>query len=375
MDSKQKTALQKEIIDCLPANPHGRALLAPRTGKTKLIIDLIKRDKPKSVLWVTPSKRLAEETIPKEFLTWKARKYLEKVITVTYHTLSSVIGNYDWIVFDEDQFITEANIAPLFNGNIKYNNIIGMTGTPSTDWDKQTIYNNLKLKPLYKLLIGKAVDIGLLADYQITVVEIPMNRKKKNVLGGSKANPFMQTEYANIQYMDKVCQKAKESGNNKTIQFRALQRRRAIQNSPNKRRALKILHNQLVGRKISFAPTIAIADELAEYVYHSKSKNEDLLKFITGDIDSLMMVNTGGVGFTFKALKYLLVSQTDSDTNGTTSQKITRILLSQDGDYKAQIYVLCLMGTQDEIWVKKSLKRFDPTKINKIKIQDLCKEL
>ena len=65
------TQIQKEIVDTVPCNPVGRLLLSPRTGKTPVVLSLIKRDKPKNILWVTPSAELAETIIPSEFVKFK----------------------------------------------------------------------------------------------------------------------------------------------------------------------------------------------------------------------------------------------------------------------------------------------------------------
>ena len=72
MTNKEKAKLQKDIVESLDLKPHGRLLLAPRSGKTKLAIDIIKKNKPKSILWVTALAKLAEEDIPGEFDPWAA---------------------------------------------------------------------------------------------------------------------------------------------------------------------------------------------------------------------------------------------------------------------------------------------------------------
>ena len=46
MTNKEKSRIQKEIVDSLEPKPHGRLLLAPRVGKSKLAIDIIKKNKP-----------------------------------------------------------------------------------------------------------------------------------------------------------------------------------------------------------------------------------------------------------------------------------------------------------------------------------------
>ena len=101
MTSKEKKELQKEIIDIID-NKSGRVLAAPRIGKTKLMIDIIKKYKYKSILWVTPSSKLAEYDIPDEFIKWKAKKYLKNTIISTWASLNKITGHFDFIILDED---------------------------------------------------------------------------------------------------------------------------------------------------------------------------------------------------------------------------------------------------------------------------------
>ena len=42
------------------------------------MIDIIKREKPKKILWITPNENLRDVEIPNEFITWKAKTYLNK---------------------------------------------------------------------------------------------------------------------------------------------------------------------------------------------------------------------------------------------------------------------------------------------------------
>lgn len=96
-----KDKVQKLILQEIGSNPHGLLLLAPRIGKTKIGIDIIKRDKPKKILWITPSTKLRDKDIPEEFATWKAKTYLKKATIVCWASLSSVKGHYDLIIMDE----------------------------------------------------------------------------------------------------------------------------------------------------------------------------------------------------------------------------------------------------------------------------------
>jgi len=178
MNDKEKSALQKEIVASLPLKPHGRLLLAPRVGKSKLAIDIIKINKPTSILWVTPSAKLATEDIPAEFITWKAKPFVAKLTTVTWMSLDKVFGHFDLIILDEEQFATENNLQNLLSGHLKYEYIISMTGTSTSHDVKLDLYKKLNLPILYELSINDAVDIGMLANYSIKVIEVSLGKEK-----------------------------------------------------------------------------------------------------------------------------------------------------------------------------------------------------
>lgn len=361
MTDKRKTEIQKEILASLDPNPHGRLLLAQRIGKTKIGIDIIKRDKPKSVLWVSPSNKLIDEDIPSEFATWRAMKYLDRVTFVTWMSLHKMKGHFDFIILDEEQFITENNAIGLIGKDLTYNNIISMTGKSSKHEDKRELYLELGLKVLYEIPINEAVDIGILSNYQINVVTTTMNRLK-NMEVGNKHKKFFTSEERNYAYLTRMVKKAMRRGNPKDIMFRVLARMRAVKNSPAKHVVAHWLFNKLEGRKLFFCASIDQAEKLSSYTYHSKTDNEDLRTFLRGDVDSIAMVNAGGTGFTYRNLDHLALIQVDSDKNGLTTQKIARTLLKQK-DYKATVWIVCLLGTKDVDWVQSALEGFDPDKV------------
>ena len=368
MDIKEKTKIQKEIVSCVPANAHGRLHLAPRVGKTKIIIDIIKRDKPKSILWVTPSAELAEKDIPEEFIKWKAKTYLKRLTTSTWASLNKVTGYYDTIVLDEEQYATENNLKSLLDKSLTYGNIISITGSPTKHDSKKDLYRQLNLSVLYTLNINEAVDLGILSNYTIKVVEVDMSLVKDIDAGNSKVK-FKTSEKAQYDYLTSQMQQAMFQ-RRKDVKFRMMARMRAIQNSPSKRKVASYLMENLEGRKMFFSPTIELAEYLSTNTFHSKTNDEGLKKFQSGDCDTLSLVNSGGIGFTYKEIDHLVIVQCDSDKNGLTSQKISRCLLKQP-DYKATIWIICLKGTQDEKWVESALSNFDKSKIEYINFKNM----
>lgn len=361
MTDKEKTALQNEIINKLPLRPHGRLLLAPRVGKTRIAIEVIKKNKPQSILWVTPSASLAQKAIPEEFIKWGAKEYLPKLTTSTWKSLPKIKGRYSIIILDEEHYITQNNAVNLLNGTLS-GHILSMTGTPTKHIIKQVLYTELGLKVLHRISVNKAVDIGILSNYEINVLKIALNSKDRNVQAGRKPNYFYSTEKDNYEYLDKVAKDAIRC-RREDVKFRIIARSNAIKNSPSKAVITKHLWKTLKGRKLFFCSSIKQANSITPKVYHSKSDKTYLEQFINGEIDEICMVNSGGTGFTYKELDHLVLVQADSDKNGQTLQKICRPLLSQK-DFKAKIWILCLQNTQDEVWVNSVLEKLDKTKIN-----------
>lgn len=368
MTNKEKSQIQKEIVDMLPLKPHGRLLLAPRVGKSKLAIDIIKKNKPSSILWVTPSAHLAEKDIPEEFETWKAKKYRERMTTSTWMSLDKMTGHYTVIILDEEQFATENNLKNLLDGSLTADYIISMTGTDTKHDTKLELYKRLKLDVLYKMSINEAVDMKMLANYTIKVVEVDMGTAR-DVPAGTKLKPFMTSERSQYEYLNKMANQSM-FGNRPDKQFRIMARMRAIYNSPAKTEVAKFLMERLSGRKLFFCSSIDQAEYLSPTFYHSKTDNVNLNKFISGEIDTISMVNAGGTGFTYKAIDHLVMTQSDSDKNGLTSQKLCRTLLDQK-DYKATIWIVCLLGTQDEKWIASTLENFDKTKVEYIRFVNI----
>lgn len=365
MTNKEKSKIQKDIVDALEPRSHGRLELAPRIGKTKLAIDIIKRDKPMSVLWVTPSAKLAKEDIPKEFETWKAKSYLKKLTTITWKSLHKVEGFYDLVIFDEEQHATEVNLSSFLSKKVSYGNIISMTGTPTKHKDKIRLYKSLNLEVLYDLSINDAVDIGILSDYKIKVVEVELDILK-NFKGGSKSKPFLTSEKKQYDYVNRTAETAIYN-KDKSATYKVMNRRRMIINSPSKTRAASYLLENIKGKILIFASSVAQAEHLCPYTYHNKTTDEDLKRFQSGGVDRIAMVNKGGTGYTYRKIDHLVIVQSDSDKNGLTSQKITRTLLGQKG-YEATVWMICLKGTQDENWVQGTLQSFDKNKIEYLKL-------
>lgn len=360
--SKERNEIHKEILEGIPSPIHGLINAAPRVGKTKLGITLLKREKAKKVLWVTPSTKLRDEDLPKEFLKWRAKGLLQKTTFICYKSLHDHKGDYDIIVLDEYQDITEANTEPFFNGSIKYNSILGLSGTHPKHWDKQEILDRLNLKVIVKIGIDEAIEKGLIADYNINIVECTTNNTLRNIKAGNKVKSWMQTEREAYSYLSR----------NVLRPMGGIRRMKFIYDSFTKEEVAKTLINSLSGRKLVFCSSIAQAERLGNgNTYHSKTNNIKLTQFINQEIDDLFCVKAGGTGFTYENIDNLIIVQADSDMKGDTTQKLARSLLSQGKEYKGNIWFICLIDTKDKDWLEEALKNLNSTKIKFIKSNEL----
>lgn len=364
MSNVEKNKIQKEIVEQIGADPHGLLLLSPRIGKTKIGIDIIKKQKPKSILWITPSTKLRDKDIPEEFIQWRAKTYLNKATVVCWASLSGVTGHYDIVIMDEYQDITDNNVINFFNGKITYKNIIGLSGTHPKHEEKQNLLSRLKLKVLVNISIDEAVDKGLVAPYKITVVECRLDSKTKNVKGGSKTKPFMTTEFSQYSYMTRIINAKMFSG--QTVpQFYYLNRMRFIYNNKSKNDFAKRFVKKLRGRTLIFTGSIEKAESISKYTYHSKTDDKDYNRFQAGEINELACVNSGGVGNTYRNVDNFVIVQVNSNKKGDATQKIARSLVLQEG-YEANIYILSLVNTVDEKWKDRVLADFNKDRVTHV---------
>jgi superfamily II DNA or RNA helicase len=292
------------------------------------------------------------------------------LITSTYAGLKNVEGTFDLVVLDEDQHVTEKSVQNFgISKTLHARTILGMTGTSSTNVKKNKIYSRLGFdNVLYTIDIHKAVKFGLVADYKITVVGVPMSKERVARKVWGKMLPMTEPQY--YQYLTGLVNNARP----KFYKFCVINRMNFIKNSDSKLQAAKDILSILKGRVLIFAASIAQANRVCAHTFNSKTDDTDLNLFRQKKIDKLALVNSGGTGFTYQDLDHLLLIQVDSDSNGITTQKLTRTLLAQGSSYKANIIILYLKGTKDEDWMPRALARFDISKTEHISLEEFKKK-
>jgi hypothetical protein len=334
--------------------------LCPRFGKIRTTINILKKMEPDcSILIAYPDNKIKQSWIE----DFEEMDYENDNITYTTHlSIHKHTGTeFDIVVIDEIHLLSEAQIGAcvdLFSIN---DNILGLTGTLSR-WTKRTLRDDLSLSVVAEYPIEKAIEEGVIADYQITVVKVPLDNIVRNEYGKKK---IKKTELQQFKYLTGTINRMMYSGGN--TMFMRLARMRLIQSSLAKLNKTKQLLNQYKDERVLvFCGTTKIADSLGVPSHHSKSKDKDAFKrFAEGEGKHMAVVKIGNTGITYKPLNKVIINYFDSNAENL-AQKINRCMAMEYNtpDKKADIYIISSQENVEEKWLNKALEFFDKKKIN-----------
>jgi len=261
-------------------------------------------------------------------------------------------------VLDEIHLLSEAQIEAaqeLLEINIS---VLGLTGTMTT-WTERTLEEELDLPVVATYSIEKAIEEGVIVDYEITVVRVPLDNKRKNNYKGK-----LRTEKAQFDAYGYVINSLEAQG--KSTMFLRLARMRVIQNSIAKmEKTRELLKKHKDERVLVFCGVTKIADQLGIPSYHSKKEEKKIFDdFVSGKGNHLAVVKIGNTGVTYKPLNRVIINYFDSNAENL-AQKINRCMAMEynNPEKKAQIYIVCSNEDVEAKWLKKALEFFEKSKI------------
>ena len=374
---KKKIEVQKEALAKAYRYKKSLVVAATGAGKSKIGIDYAKlvhetkKGKAKICL-VVPTEKLRDENWYEEFEKWESSDLWESVDRFCYASLSKIEGKeYDLVILDEVHNITPLS-ATFFEVN-KVDRAIGLTATMPRSEEKKDLIKQIGLKKAFELGLEEAIELGLVSPFNIKVVELELDRKEKNIVSGSKKNPFMQTEYSKYMYLSNVVDSSKFTPRGK---FAILNRMRFIYNLPTKTNAAKqILESNLFKeneRVLAFCGSIKQADELLEDSYHSKSGKESLKKFEEKKINRLSCVKSLNEGANIADIDSALIVQLTSKELDMI-QRIGRTIRYKPG-HTATIYILVVKETQDYSWCEKALANISPDRVERLTFEKFIRQ-
>lgn len=349
---------QKEFANTwLDHGKFGILNLCPRFGKIYTTINALEQLPPHSTILIAYPDVKIKESWEKDF---ESRGYNNPNITYTTHLSLHKYKDkvFDIIIIDEIHLLSEAQIEAckeLLEGN---DCVLGLTGTLSK-WTEQTLNEELGLYVLAEYPIEQAIEEGVIVDYEITVVRVPLDNVVKQNYKGK-----MRTEKQQFESYGWVINKMNQTGGN--TMFLRLARMRVIQNSLAKLKKTKELLNKHANERVLvFCGVTSIADNLGIPSYHSKSSEKQLFEdFASGKGNHLAVVKIGNTGVTYKPLNKVIINYFDSNAENL-AQKINRCMAMEYNtpDKKAHIYIVCTYEEVEQKWLNKALEFFDKSKI------------
>jgi superfamily II DNA or RNA helicase len=355
---KRKKLQSDATLAILDNSFTGIICIAPRVGKSKIICDAIKPMKTKKFLITAPYNTILESW-KKEFEKWRMNP--KNITLINQRSLSKEdLSKYDVIICDEVHTLSDAQMLLLkdFKGRL-----LGASGSISKETEK-TLKLELGLQKIFEFTIEQAIEMGIVADYEIILVPVTLDATNKYIEAGSKDAKFLTTEYANYQYHTTQFEKFKKMAwNNKKFEFvkmaEASRRAELIYKSRTKiERVKKLIKDQ--ERCLIFTARTEVADEFATG-YHSKANPNILTQFMDGELNKLAVCEMTNMGVTFPNLKTGIFHQMRSGEESAI-QKVMR-MCNVEEDEKATLYIVYYANTVDEEWTKKALIGLNPDKI------------
>jgi len=360
---------QREFADkYLSSWGNGILYLCPRFGKcrTSILIleELEKRKGSKLNILISYPNIAIKKSWEEEF------EKMGYQCTVTYSThlsLDKHVKEYDIVIVDEIHMLSENQIMSLQSISTKNDRILGLTGTMSY-WTQKNLEKKLGLDVIAYYPMDKAIEEGVVTDYQINVLLVDLDNKVIQ-----KFNNKSTTEYKRFKGLSFLIDKMEEE--RKETFYLRLARMRIIQNSLAKLNATKLLLKHFSDdRVLTFCGQISIAEQLPP-CFHSKSKDREILsQFMEGYYKHMTVVKIGNMGSTYKPLNKVVINYFDSNSENL-AQKINRCMgMEYDNpNKKAEIWMICSKEEVEKRWLSKSLEFFDKKKIRYYETGDIGK--
>jgi superfamily II DNA or RNA helicase len=353
---------QKEFADIWMKKKWGILNLCPRFGKIYTTINILDKFKPDiSILIAYPDAKI-KDSWEQDFET---RGYKNSNITYTTHLSMHKYAEelYDMVIIDEIHLLSDNQLDAAYQLTLKNKHILGLTGTLSS-WTEAELHQRLDLPVLAHYPIEQAIEEGVIVDYQITVLKVPLDNKVIMPIKGKE-----RTEKKHFDATSWVIEKLEKEGKN-TMMLR-LKRMRLIQNSIAKlaiTRQLLQKYNQ--ERVLVFCGTTDMADSLGIASHHSKSGDKEAFKrFAEGEGNHMAVVKIGNTGVTYKPLNKVVLNYFDSNAENL-AQKVNRCMAMEynNPDKKADIYIISTDEPVEEKWLNKALEFFDKEKIRVVNV-------
>lgn len=351
---------QREFADTwINAGMFGILNLCPRFGKIYTSINIIEKFLPKTILVAYPKDKIKD--------SWQAdfkkRGYDDSSVTYTTHLSlkKHLTEKYDLVIIDEIHLLSPAQVLAAQELFLLNKKILGLTGTLAA-WTRRYLMNTLKLPVVATYSIATAIEEGVIADYEITVMSVDLDDRVIRTYGKKQ-----MTERSRFRNFTFIIDKLEVEG--KDTKFLRLSRVSVIQGSLAKvSKTKELLMKHKNERILVFCGLTKVADSLGIPSYHSKSTEKNVFdEFARGEGNQLAVIKIGETGVTYKPLNRVIINYFDSNSENM-AQRINRCMSMEydNPEKKAHIYIITSTEEAELNWLRRALEFFDTEKISYI---------
>jgi len=375
---KVKDEEQKKAINSWAKNKFTGSIIAG-TGFGKSRCGVIAVGKTLSdnlhstALVLVPTTQLQEQ-FKQEFIKWGYEDVLERVDIMCYQSAYKLDGNhYDVVVCDEIHLGLSPEYRKFFENNT-WDRLLCMTATLPEDYEyKEVLY---KIAPVvYTITLDLCVKLGLVSPYEIVCIPVKLTDLEEKEYKKAN-NTFVYAKYCLGQFdaFDRAkhimgAGKHTASSEDKAAAaqfYRAIRQRKAVvDHADNKVAELQKIVIKNIGEKIlvfggsnEFTNKLADATDTFSTVYHSgktkKQREKALEDFRSGNKPVLCSTKALNQGFDVADATMAVICGLTSKAL-TMIQRVGRIIRYQE-DKIGKIYVLYVKDSQEEKWLKSSIK-------------------
>ncbi len=368
--SKRDLIQQRLAQDILKANCNLLCDIAVRTGKCRIILNYIISPEDR-VLIVYPRTKIRKSWEEEFVKVGFDSKNIKFITTASFH---KVKNKFDYLILDEVHKLSPKQLIDVkkYVNFWEVKKVIGLSGSISIKTEKE-LNEGLGLYVKCRYSIDQAVEDGIIKDYQINIVEIPLSTKKV-IEVKTKTSTFYTSEKSQFDYYTGQIawmMESPEFRSNTKLKIFRLQRMNIIKNSKAKADLIKELLIKWRDKRILvFTGLQKISDSLGIGSYHSNSENDkSLTDFIESKINHLAVVDKVSEGVTFRNLNCSIIGFFDSNEENL-SQRIGRTLVMEYNN-KAEIFIITTDEPAEKKWLQSALSLLHPSKIKYLPIQDI----
>lgn len=364
---RTKDEVQEEIRNTIVDNGfRGIVLSSVRSGKTRILLTSVIKHmesqdpnvdyQSKHILVLYPNIDIKK--------SWENECTIigcpTKITYCTFLSMHKLIDEqFDYIIIDEAHLLGEENQLPLVSKFLRNNNhVILASGTYSGN-TLSSIKKETNLKLIVEYSTQKAIDDGIVADFNVIIHKYKVNNTISVEFGTKKR--WKSTEAREIARLTKKVNETE----GKQKMFNSLARMHFINGSMSLVAAVNrwIEANQNE-RFLLFAGNEKVGKQFNIPMFNSKSETSfNLEAFISGDIDQLCLIKKGSAGVTYPNLQKIVITSINSNGENL-EQMVGRALLTDTEDAEIHIFV----SDQDfQInWLNTALCRVNKEKISYI---------